>query len=163
MGRFNGVVGLFYFYDKAITLLQSTNYASPVLPPANAFYTRTFNATGNHLNAAPKSSLSTYGQYNFDVGSGTAFVRGEYFRQSKVNYDASNADIFAQKSYDLINASVGWNSDEGGWGVQLVGKNLAQCVAVLLNVQRTLVNAGFVPNDYQVGQTGKIVAPASNA
>ncbi|MFV3077677.1 TonB-dependent receptor [Niveispirillum fermenti] len=104
---------------------------------------RTFDATGNRLNAAPKSSLSTYGQYNFDVGPGTAFIRGEYFRQSKVYYDASNADIFSQKAYDLINASVGWNSDEGGWGVQVVGKNLADEQYLITVAANGLVPAGL--------------------
>jgi iron complex outermembrane receptor protein len=86
--------------------------------------TGTFDATGNVMNAAPRSSYSASAQYDLPIGPGTAFVRGEYYHQTKVTYDPTNAAVFSQPAYHLINASLGFNTADKKWGFQLVGKNL---------------------------------------
>lgn len=103
--------------------------------------TRLFNASGNRLNLAPRTSFSLSGRYDVDMPSGTAFIRGDYRHQSRSFNEPTNVRISSQKAYGILNLGLGYESDRGGWSAQLIGKNV-------LNKQYliSIVSSGLVPN-----------------
>jgi len=124
----------------AAFLVGNPNFTpAPPVPGGTA----SFNATGNRLNLAPKSSFSGSAQYDLSMGSGKAFVRGEYYWQDRVYYDPSNAPIMSQKPYELVNLAVGYNSADSRWGVQLVAKNVTKTRYVITIAANGLTPAGL--------------------
>ena len=111
--------------------------------PRYAAATRTYNASGNMLNAAPRSSFSGSAQYDIALPDGSAFVRGEYFRQGKVYYDPTNAEIAAQRAYTLINGSIGYQDSKRKWRIALLGRNLTDTQYLITIAANGLVPAGI--------------------
>jgi iron complex outermembrane recepter protein len=86
--------------------------------------THTYNASGNQLNDAPRSSYTLSAEYDQPIWTGKAFARAEDFWQGKVFFDPSNSPYQEQRSYSLLNLSVGYTDTKGVWTAQLMARNL---------------------------------------
>jgi electron transfer flavoprotein alpha subunit len=84
---------------------------------------------------------------SFDVtGDGAAFIEFKLTDSSRP--DLAEADV-------VVSVGRGVKDADG----VAVGEQLADLLGAALGASRAVVDEGFLPNDLQVGQTGKIVAP----
>ena len=122
---------------------------------------------GNAL-ATVKSSdskkLLTVRAANFDAAApegGSAAIEDVAAAESPPISRYVSSELSRSERPDLASARV---VVSGGRGMQN-GENfklldpIADLLGAAIGASRAAVDAGFVPNDYQVGQTGKIVAP----
>lgn len=96
-----------------------------------------------------------------EIGSGKASlkkapVQPAFAKSSYVRSDLSGGDRPELTSAKIIIS--GGRGMGSGENFSLIDK-IADKLGAAVGASRAAVDAGFVPNDYQVGQTGKIVAP----
>lgn len=103
--------------------------------------TTAFDAASEDGGAAPIEEISSTG----DVGL-SSFVRHDLTRSERP--ELTTASI-------VISGGRGMQSGENFNMLERVADKLGAAVGA----SRAAVDAGYVPNDYQVGQTGKVVAP----
>lgn len=133
--RMKGIeIELHWALNEFFTLHGSYSYLDAVykeflLPPNNAAPDR----SGNFLPTSPKNSFAVGGDFRHPLGDvGYVFANVSYARQGNYFTGSENRDTFLIDSYDLVDASVGFEAEDGGWRVILWGKNLADEEYVLI-------------------------------
>ncbi|MFV3131607.1 TonB-dependent receptor [Niveispirillum sp. KHB5.9] len=130
----------------SLTWLDAKYKNYPQAPVPGATPVVTIDASGKYLNSAPKWAYSLYGQYSFDLGGGSAFVRGEYGWKDRQYFTLVNDAIQTMGSYDLINASFGYSPADSNWQVIVYGRNLSDTQYLVSTGTFTAVPSG-TPGD----------------
>lgn len=107
----------------------------------------TVRTTGFDPVAASGGSATVEKQAANELASGSSFVGRELTKSDRPELTAAKI---------IVSGGRGLGSGEK---YQEIIAPLADKLGAALGASRAAVDAGYVPNDYQVGQTGKIVAP----
>mgnify|MGYP002760889124 CR=1 FL=1 len=122
-----------------------------------------FASTAEQTAVYPAPALATIGEVieAVEAGGGSASVESVESGSDAGLARFVGADLSESEGPELTTAPI---VVSGGRGVgsaenfQLI-ESLAGKLDAAVGASRAAVDAGYVPNDYQVGQTGKVVAP----
>ncbi len=79
---------------------------------------------GKRLRQAPENMCNLYGQFTVALGQGQVTARVDFYHTDEFFFDPSNDPITASWAYDLWNARVAYETNDGRWRFSLWGKNL---------------------------------------
>ena len=153
MPRVAGLMGVNQVSD-IIEVISPDTFVRPIYA-GNAL------ATVQSSDAVKLLTIRTSAFEEAQTGSSKTSVEtlDQVFEQEKSQYVSENVSVSERP--DLTSASIVISGGRGlgsGDNFQLLEK-IADKLGAAIGASRAAVDAGFVSNDYQVGQTGKIVAP----
>ena len=90
----------------------------------NAKYEEFGDRSGNRLPRAPEWTGSLSLDISRDIASGSLYFIPEVLYRSDNYVDGANTEMFKQESHTLLNARIGYESDQG-WSVIAWGRNLS--------------------------------------
>ena len=103
-----------------------TEYETFVIPGGADF-------TGNRLQTAPENTFSAGFNFRHPIKDmGNLLLNASYSWQDDYFTGASNSPNFLIDSYGLVNASIGFETDDGRWRISLWGNNLSDKEYVLI-------------------------------
>lgn len=119
------------------------------------------------VQSSDKIKIITVRSTGFDAAPDRGTGRPAAIENINAGADAGNSRVVKQEltKSDRPELAAAKRIVSGGRGMgdgdkyRAVLEPLADKLGAALGASRAAVDAGFVPNDYQVGQTGKIVAP----
>lgn len=99
---------------------------------------------GNRISQSPRHIVSADAGYEWQVGNGEMFIRGDVTWKGRIYFSPFNRPEVSQKPYGVANASLGYRS-EAGWEISAFVKNLTN------TLYRTSTNVGHVFGGYSLG------------
>lgn len=108
-----------------------------------------FDATGKRLNNAPEWSFAVGAKYEFPLFGGLSYLGADYKWQDDLYFSPVNGGVGPvqnyleqQKAYGLLNARVGWASENGRYSITLAGRNLLDKNYILSSASYTAAISG---------------------
>jgi len=133
--------------DKTFTRPIYAGNAIATVKSNDAKLVVTVRTTGFEKAAAEGGSAAVEAVLASSMGEGSAFVGQEISKSERP--ELTSAKVIVSGGRALASAE----------NFHSVIEPLADKLGAAVGASRAAVDAGYVPNDYQVGQTGKIVAP----
>ncbi|MCY7397487.1 MAG: TonB-dependent receptor [Sphingomonas bacterium] len=115
------------------------------------------NGTGNRLSNTPKLTYSLFGRFEQPVGNLKAFVQASYQWRDGVSFSAAGDPNLVQKSFGLLNGSLGIGDAEGRWTATLFAKNLFDKFYATNIISQPVLNAPGVYSQFYTPDSRRLI------